>query len=164
MGRDMSDIILEIHQRLLALPSGKEQKLEGASEEEIQELDKYAGGQLPFVYKQFLRLFGRSAGELLRGSEYSVIQQFRLHLREHAEEILVRTKATFALPKEAFVFLMSQGYQFTFFYIDEGDDPTIYHYLEGDDTPRVLDSSLSGYLRRCIEHCEQREQHLKSNQ
>lgn len=158
----MSDIAVEIKRRLLALQADSEQDLEGARDEEIQELERYAGGCLPSVYKQFLKQLGRSAGELLRGSEYSVSQRFHLHLREHAEELLVRCKAPFVLPRTAFVFLMSQGYQFSFFHIDRGDDPGVYHYLEGDPTPSLLDASLSGYLRRCIEACEQRAELAKS--
>jgi SMI1/KNR4 family protein SUKH-1 len=160
MERDMSDTGFDIRRRLIALPESSEQDLEGASEEEIRELEKYAGGPLPAVYKQFLKQLGRSAGELFRGSDYSVSQRFRLHLREHAEALLLRSNAPFVLPKTAFVFLMSQGYQFSFFYIGQGDDPGVYHYLEGDPLPRQLDATLSGYLLRCIEECERRTPHL----
>ncbi len=157
----MSDIAAEIRRRLSDLPIRGGQHLEGASEEEIRKLETYAGGPLPLVYKQFLRQLGRSAGELFRGSEYSVSQRFRPHLREHAEELLKRNNARFVLPVEAFVFLMSQAYQFSFFSIDQGDDPSVYHYLEGDALAKCLDASLSGYLLRCIEECEQRTNCLK---
>lgn len=158
----MPDIASEIRQRLLALSPAGEQELEGASAEEIQELERYAGGQLPSVYKQFLKQLGRSAGELFRGSEYSVSQRFHLHLKEHAEALLSRSKASFSLPKATFIFLMSQGYQFAFFPIDQGDDPSIYYYLEGDPTPRQLSPTLSGYLLRCIDECERRNHPLPS--
>jgi hypothetical protein len=150
----MPDIGSEVRQRLLALPTGKEQDLAGANDEEIAELESYARGRLPAVYKQFLKQLGRSAGELFRGSEYAVRQHFDLRLKEHAEELLRRNGASFTLPQTAFVFLMSQGYQFSFFNLDEGDDPSVYHYLEGDLKPRILDATLSGYLRRCIIECE----------
>jgi SMI1-KNR4 cell-wall len=159
----MTDIGSGIRQRLLALPSVGDQELAGASDEDITELENYAGGRLPAVYKQFLKQLGRSAGELFRGSEYALSQKFCLHLKEHAEELLKRKEASFTLPQSAFVFLMSQGYQFTFFNLDEGDDPTVYHYLEGNLTPKVLDAKLSQYLLRCIEACEQREQRLGSS-
>lgn len=154
----MSDITSEIRQRLLALPSGREQALEGARDEEIVELENYAGGRLPAVYKQFLKQLGRSAGEMLRGSEYAVSQRFHLRLKEHAEELLRRSGASFVLPRTAFVFLMSQGYQFAFFHLDQGDDPSVYYYLEGDSAPKLLDATLSGYFLRCIKACERREQ------
>jgi hypothetical protein len=152
---DMSDIAYEFRRRLTALPDSGD--LEGASEEEIRELEKYAGGKLPSVYKQLLKKLGRSAGELFRGSDYSVRQPFHLRLKEHAEELLKRSKAPFVLPRTAFVFLMSQGYQFSFFHLDQGDDPEVYHYLEGEPTPRQMDATLSGYLLRCIEECERRK-------
>lgn len=159
----MSDIASEIRQRLLSLLSSREDELEGASDEEIVELESYAGGRFPAVYKQFLKCLGRSAGELLRGSEYAISQSLRLRLKEHAEELLRRSDASFVLPRKAFVFLMSQGYQFAFFNLDQGDDPCVYHYLEGDSTPKLLDPTLSGYLLRCIEACERREQCLDSS-
>jgi hypothetical protein len=155
---NMPDIGSEIRQRLLALSSDREQPLEGANDGEIEALEAYAGGALPVVYRQFLKQLGRSAGELLRGSEYAVSQEFHLRLREYAEELLRRNAAPFALPPTAFVFLMSQGYQFSFFNRNQGDDPSVYHYLEGDPAPRLLDATLSGYLRRCVEACERREQ------
>jgi SMI1-KNR4 cell-wall len=152
----MVNPVSKIKRRLLALPNTGPLDLEGASEDEIRDLEKYAGGQLPAVYKQFLQQLGRSAGELFRGSDYSVGQQFHLHLKEHAEELLGRSKASFVLPAQAFVFLMSQGYQFAFFHIDQGDDPSVYHYLEGDQSPKQLDDTLSGYLLRSIDACEHR--------
>jgi hypothetical protein len=151
----MSILASEMKQRLLAMPSTRDH-LEGASGEEIQELEKYAGGPFPAVYRQFLEQLGRSAGALFRGTEYSVRQRFQLRLREHAERILKRGAAPFALPATAFVFLMSPGSQFSFFSMNEGDDPAVYHYREGDQAPKKLDTTLSGYLRRCLEQCEQR--------
>lgn len=150
----MSNIPYEIRQRLLALPSAGAYRLEGATDEDIVELEKYAGAKLPAVYEQFLKQLGRSAGELFRGSDYSVSQRFGLRLREHAEDLLRRTGASFALPRSAFVFLMHQGYQFTYFDLDQGDDPPVYYYLEGDLVPTLLDSTLSGYLLHCTEECE----------
>lgn len=158
----MTDIASEIRQRLLSLPSEREEHLEGADDEDIAELETYAGGKLPAVYKHFLKQLGRVAGELLRGSEYSISQGFRLRLREPAEELLHRSGASFILPETAFVFLMSQGYQFSYFKLDEGDDPCIYHYSEGDLMPKILESTLSGYLLRCLEACERREQQTAS--
>jgi hypothetical protein len=76
MGLIMSDIASEIRLRLLALPGCGAEDFEGASRQEIQELEVYAGGQLPSIYKQFLKLCGRSAKELFRGSNYSVSQRF----------------------------------------------------------------------------------------
>ena len=153
----MSNIPSEIRQRLLALPSAKDEEVEGARDEEIQELETYAGGRLPTVYKQFLKQLGRSAGGLFRGSDYAIGQRFNLRLKEHAEELLQRSKASFVLPRTAFVFLMAQGHQFAFFNLDQGDDPVVYHYLEGDLTSNQLDATLSGYLLRCLEAGEQRE-------
>ena len=152
----MPDFGYEIKQRLVALPTERDQKLEGASDEEIQALEQYAGGPFPSVYKQFLKSLGRSAGELLRGTEYSVTGRDRLRLREPAERLLQRKQSSFVLPDTAFVFLMSQGYQFSFFFMNQGNDPPVYHYHEGDGQPTQLASSLSNYLFKCIDACEER--------
>jgi hypothetical protein len=152
----VSDIGEEIKRRLLALPSGKSADLAGVSDEEISDLERYAGGRLPLVYKQFLRHLGRSAGELFRGTDHS-FRQRDLRWKLEAEEIIARSQAPFLLSPSAFVFLMAQGYQFSFFHIDQGDDPSVHHYLEGASQPTLLDELLSGYLMRCIEDCELRE-------
>jgi hypothetical protein len=52
---------------------------------------------------------------------------------------------------------MSQGYQFSFFRIDQGDDPSVHHYLEGDSMPKQLNATLSGYLLDCIAELEHRK-------
>lgn len=142
----------ELKQRVEALSAGTEFQLEGASEEEIQELEAYAGGPLPDVYKLFLKEMGHSAGKMFRGTDYSLTQRARLRFRKRAEELLEKT--SYRLSQTAFVFLMSQGYQFSYFHIDQGDDPSVYHFLQGNAEPTLLDQSLSNYLLRCVEAYE----------
>ena len=157
----MTSVADQIRHRLLALPSGETSQLEGASKDEIDDLEAYAGCTLPAVYKDFLSHLGRSAGELLRGSDYSVSERFHLRLKEYAEKIVKLSTSSYTLPPSAFVFLMSQGYQFAFFHTDQGDDPSVYCFHEGDEKPQLIESQLSRYLVRCIEACEERERQAK---
>jgi len=47
-------------------------------------------------------------------------------------ELLEENQFPQTLPKDAFVFLMHQGYQFSFFRLSEGENPPIYFYCEGE--------------------------------
>lgn len=154
----MSDIGEEIKRRLLGLPNTRPGDLEGATDEDVRGLEEYAGCRLPLAYRQFLRQLGRASGELFRGTDCAIGQPSGLRLKEAAGETLREGKSLFTLPPRAFVFLMSQGYQFSFFDADEGDDPAVYHYLEGDAGPKKLADSLTAYLRQSVEACERRFQ------
>jgi hypothetical protein len=50
-----------------------------------------------------------------------------------AADTLLREDGQPLLPKNAFVFLMHQGYHFMYFIADgQSDDPPVYYYLEGE--------------------------------
>lgn len=146
----------ELRRRMLAF-ARSDGGVEGAGDDEVAELERYAGGRFPTVYRQYLGLFGRRSGELFRGTESGLSQPHRLRLREAAERLLERRPSGFRLPPGAFVFLMTQGYQFAYFPTDAGNDPPVFRYLEGDDRPHPLGGSLSEYLLRCVEECERRQ-------
>ena len=52
-------------------------------------------------------------------------------LKQWAED-LIRDNDIKSLPEYAFVFWMHQGYQLAYFKIDEGDDPPVYFFSEGN--------------------------------
>ena len=145
----------DIKSRLQQLKGSDSAEVAEANEEEIRQLEEYAGGSLPHVYREFLRQVGRSTGCLFRGSEGSLQSRFQLRMRAQAEGLLKRTHAAWTLPGDAFVFLMTQGYQFSYFRLSEGDDPPVYHYLEESEGATRLADHLSDYFRRCLEACEQ---------
>lgn len=151
----MADAEAELRQRLHDLARADE-GVEGATAEEIAALEAYAGGRLPGVYRHYLSGFGRRAGELFRGTDSGLAQRHRLRLREPADRLVESSRAAFRLPPAAFVFLMTQGYQFAYFPTDAGDDPPVFRYHEGDALPAPLAASLSVYLLRCVEECERR--------
>ena len=81
------------------------------------------------AYQEFLLSMGRSAGQFLRGSDCFLnhIPQ----LQEWAVELLQENNFAESLPEDAFIFLMHQGYQFSFFRVSEGADPRLTHTAKG---------------------------------
>lgn len=52
------------------------------------------------------------------------------NLKVWADELLKENTSKLSLTPNDFVFWMSQGYMFTFFKLDEGNDPSVYFYTE----------------------------------
>ncbi|MFZ6185942.1 SMI1/KNR4 family protein [Nannocystis pusilla] len=105
--------------------------LEGCSENEIQELEQFAGSPLPQAYVKFLRLAGRNSAAVTIGTDcyYPLI----LELREVAVELLAEAPRPSILPDNMFVFSMHQGYAFCCFPLDEGEDPPVYRFIQHID-------------------------------
>lgn len=156
-----ANLMKTIKQRLLNLSTTNPLDLQGASEEEIQTLERYAGGTFPQVYRDFLTAFGRSAGPLFQGTESSLSDRMRLRLRKSAEAIVSSSGSQFEIPEMAFVFLMAQGYQFSYFLLADGEDPPVFHYLEGEPGPTRLAERLSDYYLECVEQYENWVRRLK---
>ena len=96
--------------------------------EEVEELERWCGHRFPEAYREFLLWMGRSGGGFLAGSDC-----FYRHLKDlpaAALELLAEDQFTGQLPANIFIFFMHQGYQFNFFYFDDGDDPPVYWYIE----------------------------------
>jgi hypothetical protein len=119
-----------IKQRLIALNRDSSQPLCGCSPAEIRQLEGRLGVKLPSAYQEFLRIMGKGAGQFLRGSD-CFYPQMR-ELKTAAVELLEENHFPGALPKDAFVFFMHQGYQFSFFRLSEGENPPTYSYCEGE--------------------------------
>jgi hypothetical protein len=52
------------------------------------------------------------------------------------------------LPDNTFVFWMHQGYQFAFFYLNQGENPPVYFYYEGrtKDDFELVENSFTDFL------------------
>ena len=104
---------------------------EGCSEKEIKEIEAgISGFPLPSEYKNFLSAMGKRAGNFMLGS--SAFYDELGDLKEAAIELLDDNNLKVALPKDAFVFWMHQGYQFAFFTQSNDKDPEVYYYGEGE--------------------------------
>ena len=119
-----------IKQQLTAMNKTSPSDLIGCTLEEIIQLELDLKIELPIAYREFLRIMGKGAGKFLRGSDcfYSDLKD----LQTGAVELLDENQFPQTLPKDAFVFLMHQGYQFSFFRLSEGENPPIYFYCEGE--------------------------------
>jgi hypothetical protein len=129
------------------------------TEKEVQDLERGAGLALPQAYREFLLWMGHGAGEFWRGSH--CFYQDLEPLSSWADAMLEHNKSAEKLPKDAFVFLMHQGYQFLFFRTSEGEDPPVRHCEEkpGRLSFSIKDQHFSVFLLRAIEsHANIREQ------
>ena len=122
--------IENIKQQIITFNLAHQDELIGCTKQEVKEIETRINHPLPVNYKHFLLALGKSAGQFLKGSDcfYPTI----LYLNEDAREILEANNFPQALPEDAFVFFMHQGYQFSFFPLNEGDNPLIYYFNEGE--------------------------------
>ncbi len=91
---------------------------------EIEKIESLFETSLPQFYKNFLTVYGYGGFERWTGSDYTF--GWLSSMKHYANELLLENGLD-VLPEEAFVFLMHQGYQFSFFI---GDKPEIYYYNE----------------------------------
>jgi hypothetical protein len=100
-----------------------------SAEEMDSILKAVKNNHLPNAYVKFMQAAGNGF-RAFRGSSFAVNEIF--HLREGAEELLEEDESAETLTDNEYVFFMHQGYQFYFFRLNEGDDPPIYYYGEGE--------------------------------
>lgn len=105
-------------------------KLRGCSTREISKIEGSFNLKLPLFYKEFLFSMGKNAGRFMEGSSAFYDEIF--DLREGSIRLLSDDNFK-PLPDNVFVFWMHQGYQFAFFYLDQGDNPPVYYYYEGEN-------------------------------
>jgi hypothetical protein len=120
--------------------------------EEVEELELLNGHRFPEAYREFLLWMGRGGGGFLQGSD--CFYRDLKHLSSFAQELLEEDQFANQLPENVFVFYMHQGYQFNFFYFDDGADPPVYWYLEEIPTRTSftqLYSSFSEFILTEIE-------------
>jgi len=84
---------------------------------------------LPKSYVDFLLDMGHGAGSFLKGSD--CFYDDLINIQKWARALLIENNFPLPLPDKAFVFLMHQGYQFSFMDLAEGYDPPVYSYCEG---------------------------------
>ncbi|WP_321386937.1 SMI1/KNR4 family protein [uncultured Enterococcus sp.] len=110
-------------------------KMVPCTEKEISELEKLASKKLPQVYLNFMKKTGNEF-RIFDGSSYTM-EELPI-LKEAANELLEENDMSERLKDEAFVFFMHQGYQFAFFNLEEGENPPIYYYVEGEGLEKII--------------------------
>lgn len=141
---------------LLESKIANENEIQGFSELEVEQCEQAIGLILPNQYREFLLAIGHNAGLLFQGTDilFRYVEDL-LELRKEAEDLLKENDETVSLPSDAFVFSMHQGYEFNYFVISEGNDPSVYQYIEGDGPPVLVWDSFSAFLRKSINSCAQ---------
>lgn len=120
----IEDITAVLINRGVATPA----TLVGCSPEEITAFEQDVGQSLPETYRSFLEHMGRNAGNFYVGTNF--FYPGILGLTKAARELLAEDEANLTLPDDAIVFSMHQGYQFLFLRANDGNDPSVWHYLE----------------------------------
>ena len=130
----------------------KDVKVEGCVIHEIVDLEKQLEIYLPESYKEFLLWMGKNPDVFLLGSEveYSSLVKIQKWANDLLEE-----KDLEPLSNNAFVFYMHQGYQFTYFLLNESEDPQVYLFDEEITESLPLGVPYSQWLTTEAEtHCE----------
>ncbi|MFN3652310.1 MAG: SMI1/KNR4 family protein [Armatimonadota bacterium] len=123
----------------------------GCSAEEIARVEAVLGLRLPPAYRGFLAVMGKAAGPLYLGDTF--LYPTEIDVREDAA--LLAERHGWTLPEDAVVFAMHGGWEFDFIRASEGDDPPVYHYVEGEPGPLRVCDHFTECISRAVE--EQRE-------
>src|SRR5262249_37243642 len=97
------------------------------------------------------RRAGRACGDFMMGTDF--LFPAVLKLRSGAEELLKDNGSPFELRPSQHVFLMHQGYQFSYFDCADGRDPAVFHYLEPETSPRPTGETLSAWIVGAARDC-----------
>lgn len=104
--------------------------------EQLQQLMQMVGNlRLPSTYLQFMGYAGNGI-RFFKGSSYTMREIE--NIQTWAQELLSEDESLEILTSNDFVFFMHQGYQFYFFKLDEGDNPPIYYYEEGENHQKFI--------------------------
>lgn len=136
--------------RILAAEIASNDEIVPCSARDIKRLEKAAGGKLPREYVEIMRTIGRRAGSMFADAAF------------YFPEILGATKNARAMlrdlvefPPDAFVFYNSLGESILFLRLEDGDNPPIYRWHEGEETKvRRLKLNLWGVIEDELQSCE----------
>ena len=108
----------------------------------LEEIEIAKGFSFPEIYKDFYKRCEISIPKGMVGSDlFNTYKQ----LNEWANELLREDNAENFLDNDDFVFMMHQGYMFWYFKADAKENPNVYHYYEGQFTPKKL-CSLKDFI------------------
>ncbi len=137
------DFFDEVKRFIIELDIEKENDVQGCTDEEIQSVE-HQYGILPLAYKMYLKSFGRKFlfhffdGEQFSYKDFDDIQEF-------AKKVI--TSTNFKLDKPIFPISHYRYQYFTFFYLNEKDDPEVWIFEEfpdeGDENVRLSSASFT---------------------
>jgi len=125
----------------------------GYSEAEIAAAETRLGVHFPIVFRTFLREMAKSPGDLFRGHGLARLPQFE-ELKTQALELLAETDDTLTLPRDAVVFLFSQGTWFGYIQADGGFDGPALRWIETEREPRLMAETFTQAIDDAIQKAE----------
>lgn len=143
------DDIKEIFERTSGIP---QHEIRPCFEDDVLSLERDLGLDLPLAYREWLLWMGRGAGPFLRGTDVFFVDNLA-ELRVGALELFHVNGLDGALPNDAIVFYLHQGYIVHFLRASEGDNPPVYGYAEDGrtDGPTLCYKNLSEWMRTELE-------------
>ncbi len=119
----------------------------GCTESEITQLERRLAVRLPAKYKDFLRSWGKQAGDFL-GDCCFLYDSLESICRPHAESLA--KKHGFELSPQSFVFL-DRYPLFMFFDTTQGEDPPVWLFDEDQSEPKLIASSFLEWLNKLVD-------------
>jgi hypothetical protein len=126
--------LLEIKELMIREKIVGSEEFVGCTDDEIADIERFAGGKLPASFRAFLQVMGKEGNWYTATVQY-VWTQLKTN-RKWADEIIKENESDYQVPPNAFVFSCLNGY-FSFFMLNEGDDPPVYYFGEGSKEPAL---------------------------
>ncbi|MBP6350059.1 MAG: SMI1/KNR4 family protein [Candidatus Obscuribacter sp.] len=118
--------------------------INGCSEEELLNIEKFYSLKLPEAYKDYMRKFGKASGDFLR--ECGIYYPSVLRNRRRATTLL-NNNTDYKLKRSDFVFITRYGCQFYFFgTAGKNPNPPVFRYTENSDVPMLLADSFEAAI------------------
>jgi len=109
---------------------------------QVRDIEQQLEVQLPASYKAFLLLAG-SGFAAFEGSHYAVEDELQ-ELQKVGRRVLQKDGGE--LPSGAFVFFVHHGYVVRFFLLNDGNDPSVYEYVQGWAPIKQLAARFSEFV------------------
>ncbi len=125
------------------------------SEAEVQSYETQLGLKLPLAYKEFLLWGGHGIGvgwnHIMRGSEFYFDAFYYDDRRPYYRDLMKHDDLDYSVLDEQTIIIFSHhDYQCAYIRADEGENPPVYFYLEGESEIVKESDSYSEYLEGVI--------------
>lgn len=110
--------------------------VKGCSEEDISSAEQALEAALPGMYRTFLRHLGWRQGVLLRGTDVAGASELPEYQAD-ARQAISEWQPAVAIPANAIVIAVHQGYR-VLYLLPDGSDGPVFEVREGESAPRVV--------------------------
>lgn len=137
-----------------AAHEARKRSFTGYTQEQISAVEAQLNVRFPQVYRAYLRIMGKTHGDLFCGSNIASLSDYASH-REFAQELITDEELDWALDDKAVVFLEHQGYTFCYFIADGAFDSPIFQYVEGGEEAKQCSSGFAEMVSAEVSLAEQ---------